>query len=140
MSEYQNGINEYLLSKNIKDFSKYKISFKQDILHFDKWEYTVPKPTNVARVPTKYPHVEAYARVLYIEPKNSGTHYINVNGEFVEESFRSNLIVEAILRTDIYRNNNWEHIDLQRISISKSGIIVYPSPEIAKHKVVILYR
>ncbi len=39
LEEYRNGVHEYLISTNIKDFSKYEISIKDNNLHFIKWEY-----------------------------------------------------------------------------------------------------
>ncbi len=77
LEEYRNGIHEYLLSKNIKDFSKYEISIKDDKLHFNKWEYVgdrgvaIPQPTNVRAFPLPPKFVNVETRLIYIEIKNT---------------------------------------------------------------------
>ena len=52
LDEYKKSINNYLKNKNINDFSKYKISFKEDKLHYDSWEYpsNIEKPLNVTPI------------------------------------------------------------------------------------------
>ncbi len=67
LEEYRNCINEYLISKNIKDFSKYEILIKESKLHFRKWEYpsNIPQPTNVIAKALSPKFVNVETRIIY---------------------------------------------------------------------------
>ncbi|MCY7362000.1 MAG: hypothetical protein LH629_08045, partial [Ignavibacteria bacterium] len=98
LQEYINGINEYLTKNNIHDFSKYNVSLKDSTLHFDKWEYSLPKPVDLKGIskPNNYTTVETRIMIIDIKTSspllhiNSAGHTVGYNptGERIEEILR----------------------------------------------------
>jgi len=129
IQEYKNGINQYLITKGITDFSKYQVSFKKDKLHYIKWGYpdTIPKPTDIKLIPPPVNYFELYPRVLFINVKeNDGYKTYNVDGKQVSSFYTDELkrSVQMILKSDIEINpGEWSIVINQIIIGIKDGNI-----------------
>jgi len=87
LKQYQNGINEYLMTQNITDFTKYQVHIKDNELFYDKWDYSAPKPSNVKEKTLHPLFVPVETRLIYMNIKaNFSVIYINARGEV----FRNN--------------------------------------------------
>ncbi len=143
---YKNAINNYLKSKNITDYTKYMISFKQDKLFFDKWEYPsiIERPVNIQPSPT-VPSLKYYdtkTRSLVIQTtNNTGTLFINAFGEYVQQDSVNKVIVDNIIRTDVLLNTGWEYANFSgRMYVLFNGLIRFDNRAREKIKITILYH
>ena len=137
LQEYINGINEYLTKNNIHDFSKYNVSLKDSTLHFDKWEYSLPKPVDLKGIskPNNYTTVET--RVMIIDIKTSSPLlYINSAGHTVSYNPTGERI-EEVLRGDYFDNTTklWKWNEFPTMKV-KNGLIEYSNTEVKKIKII----
>lgn len=127
LEEYKNAIHVYLQSKNITDFSKYEISFKDGKLHYIRWEYAIEKPVDITPIPKTVNYYDLYTRKIVLNiPENEETKPIrlNVDGERVSPNYvdRHNRHVQKIIEAFEYVGH-WKLIESESI-YSNNGVIV----------------
>jgi len=145
IQEYKNAINNYLKSKNITDYSKYKILFKEDKLHIDLWNYpsNIERPLNITPTSNQSNnrYYETQTRSLIIQvDNNSQTLYIDAEGNFVTENTISKNHIDAVIRTESFINNKWLWVNIETLEVLSNGVLKYARNVVGKHKFIILYR
>jgi hypothetical protein len=95
--EYNEGVNNYLKSKNINDFTKYETAIKDGKLFFIKWDYTnIQQPTNIQPVAAiEKSFLPCNIGIMFIDIKKlnypaNRVLYFNINGNVVHDSISSN--------------------------------------------------
>ena len=89
IKEFKKHINKYLLSKGVKDFTKYEIGIANDELRFIKWDYNIPKPDDVKPEPEIHNYEDLFSRNIIIDLELLDMHkhrYFNVDGVEVGDS------------------------------------------------------
>jgi hypothetical protein len=142
-------INSYLKNKGESDFSKYKVSFKDDSLFFDKWEYSnIQKPVNINLIPKTVNYYDLYARKIVLtisENEEIKPIFLNVDGERVTSNYidKQNRYVQKILEASEYVNGQWKPIENENFYLGH-GVIVINNHKERRFKgeihIVILYR
>jgi hypothetical protein len=120
IQEYKNAINNYLKSKNITDYEylwilltvKYLLSRINYI--FDLWNCPsiIKRPVNIQPSPnilsSKY--YDTHTRTLIIQTVNNrNTLFINAFVEYVQQDSVNKVLVDNIIRTDMFWNSGWEY-------------------------------
>lgn len=154
LQEYRKTINRYLLSKDIKDFSKYEVSIKHDNIFYNRWEYPgLPRleQFNTATTPEKY--VELRTRAMIIDIKATWDHiisktllhdmtrvlrqplYFNAFGDLVDETYTDSYYIQYVESVHVQKPNTllWEWIEA-RETIAINGLIRIGNVSVVKDR------
>jgi hypothetical protein len=143
LQEYKNTINQYLLAKGIKDFSKYEISIKEDNVHYSRWEYpNIDRLEQFTPITVNPKYMDLLARAIVLDIRGIWNNiitntslddmrrrletplYINMYGDLVDENYRDEYVIYHIENFHVQKPNfRWDWVVLNDTD-TLGGIIV----------------
>ena len=130
LNEYENAINQYLQSKNIKDLTKYEITFKDGELHYLKWEYeNIEKPNNIKAEPIVKRYINLQARLLKLNipfETEGAIYFYDSNGKLINNDDSTKFVepIHSIIKMFKNTIDGWREIYTRVIYINDGVLVV----------------
>jgi hypothetical protein len=88
LQNYRNAINADLKTKGITDFTKYKISIKNDKLNFKQWDYpsNIPQPINIIPLIIEPKYQDVFMRFIIVDSKEHMKGTFDIKGNIVVQN------------------------------------------------------